>query len=54
VYPELEKYKIPERVFRYDGADHGFFCDRPSSYNPKTAADAWKQINNCLESKGTA
>ncbi|MBD2356891.1 dienelactone hydrolase family protein [Tolypothrix sp. FACHB-123] len=40
----LEKYKIQHRVFRYDGADHGFFCDRRASYNPKVAADAWEQV----------
>jgi len=41
---ELEKYKIPHRVFRYDGADHGFFCDQRASYNPKAAAEAWVQV----------
>ena len=41
---ELEKYNIPHRVFRYDGADHGFFCDHRASYNPKAAADAWEQV----------
>ncbi|MBD2774590.1 dienelactone hydrolase family protein [Iningainema tapete] len=41
---ELEKYKIPHRVFRYDGAEHGFFCDHRGSYNPKAAADAWEQV----------
>ncbi len=41
---ELEKYKIPHRVFRYDGADHGFFCDHRLSYNPSSAADAWEQV----------
>ncbi|MCC5635743.1 dienelactone hydrolase family protein [Nostoc sp. CHAB 5844] len=41
---ELEKYKIPHRVFRYDGADHGFFCDQRGSYNPKAAADAWEEV----------
>ncbi|MBD2434977.1 MULTISPECIES: dienelactone hydrolase family protein [Fischerella] len=41
---ELEKYKIPHRVFRYDGADHGFFCDQRGSYNPKATADAWEQV----------
>ncbi|BAY63798.1 dienelactone hydrolase [Calothrix brevissima NIES-22] len=40
----LEKYKIAHRVFRYDGADHGFFCDRRASYNPKVAAEAWEQV----------
>ncbi len=41
---ELEKYKISHRVFRYDGADHGFFCNHRASYNPKAAADAWEQV----------
>ncbi len=41
---ELEKYKIEHRVFRYDGADHGFFCDHRLSYNPSSAADAWEQV----------
>jgi carboxymethylenebutenolidase len=41
---ELEKYKIQHRVFRYDGADHGFFCDHRASYNPSLAADAWEQV----------
>lgn len=41
---ELEKYKIEHRVFRYDGADHGFFCDQRLSYNPSSAADAWEQV----------
>ncbi|MBF2004652.1 MAG: dienelactone hydrolase family protein [Chlorogloeopsis fritschii C42_A2020_084] len=41
---ELKKYNISHRVFRYDGADHGFFCDQRASYNPKAAADAWEQV----------
>jgi carboxymethylenebutenolidase len=41
---ELEKYNIPHRVFRYDGADHGFFCNHRASYNPKAAAEAWEQV----------
>ncbi|BCL37279.1 dienelactone hydrolase family protein [Nostoc sp. MS1] len=41
---ELEKYNISHRVFRYDGADHGFFCDHRASYNPQAAADAWEQV----------
>ncbi|NJL09327.1 MAG: dienelactone hydrolase family protein [Calothrix sp. SM1_7_51] len=43
---ELSKYKIPHRVFRYDGADHGFFCDRRASYNPLAAADAWVNVKH--------
>ena len=41
---ELERNHISYRVFRYDGADHGFFCDRRASYNPEAAADAWEQV----------
>jgi carboxymethylenebutenolidase len=41
---ELEKFKISHRVFRYDGADHGFFCNHRASYNPQAAVDAWEQV----------
>ncbi|TAF10193.1 MAG: dienelactone hydrolase family protein [Nostocales cyanobacterium] len=41
---ELKKYNISYRMFRYDGSEHGFFCDRRASYNPKAAADAWEQV----------
>ena len=41
---ELEKYKVPHRVLRYDGSDHGFFCDHRASYNSKAAANAWQQV----------
>ncbi|HCF26781.1 MAG TPA: carboxymethylenebutenolidase [Cyanobacteria bacterium UBA11049] len=41
---ELEKHHIPHRVFRYDGADHGFFCNQRASYNLAAAADAWEQV----------
>ncbi|MBK1986345.1 dienelactone hydrolase family protein [Sphaerospermopsis aphanizomenoides BCCUSP55] len=41
---ELQKHNISHRVFRYDGSDHGFFCDRRASYNPIAAADAWEQV----------
>lgn len=46
----LEKYNIPHRVFRYDGADHGFFCDLRASYNPKAATDAWEQVKQLFGS----
>jgi carboxymethylenebutenolidase len=32
------------RIFRYRDADHGFFCDRRSSYHPAAAADAWEKV----------
>jgi carboxymethylenebutenolidase len=47
---ELEKYQISHRVFRYDGSDHGFFCDHRASYNPKAAADAWEQVKQLFSS----
>ncbi|NMG06249.1 dienelactone hydrolase family protein [Brasilonema sp. UFV-L1] len=46
---ELEKYNIPHRVFRYDGADHGFFCDQRASYNSIAAADAWEQVKQLFK-----
>jgi len=41
---ELQKNHIPHAVFRYAGADHGFFCNHRASYNPEAAADAWKHV----------
>lgn len=41
---ELQKHQIPHRIFRYPGADHGFFCDQRASYHPNSAADAWVQV----------
>ncbi|ACK64517.1 Carboxymethylenebutenolidase [Rippkaea orientalis PCC 8801] len=40
----LTNYNISHRVFRYEGADHGFFCDRRSSYHPEAAQDAWNHL----------
>lgn len=39
----LEKHHS-HRVFRYDGADHGFFCNHRASYNSEAATDAWEQV----------
>lgn len=41
---ELEKHQVQSRVFLYQNANHGFFCDRRASYNDQAAADAWKQV----------
>ncbi|MBF2064804.1 MAG: dienelactone hydrolase family protein [Calothrix sp. C42_A2020_038] len=49
---ELKKYKIPSRVFRYDGADHGFFCDHRKSYNPLAANDAWEKVKQLFAQLG--
>ncbi len=50
---ELEKNQIPHQVFRYDKADHGFFCNQRASYNPEAAADAWKQVKQFFGSELT-
>lgn len=48
---ELQKYQISHRVFRYEGADHGFMCDRRSSYNPDAAKDAWQKVLDLFSQK---
>ena len=40
----FNQYNIDHKIFRYDGAEHGFFCDRRASYNAKAAAAAWEQV----------
>jgi carboxymethylenebutenolidase len=47
----LEQHQIPHRVFRYPGADHGFFCDERASYNSSAATDAWFQVLNLFSQK---
>ncbi|PSB00923.1 dienelactone hydrolase family protein [Merismopedia glauca] len=47
----LEQYRIPHRIFRYPGADHGFFCDRRASYNSAAATDAWSQVVRLFSEK---
>lgn len=40
----LNTHGIPHQIFRYPGADHGFFCDRRGSYNRAAAEDAWQHV----------
>ena len=40
----LTQYQIPHQIFRYQGAEHGFFCDRRGSYQPEAAQDAWQKV----------
>lgn len=42
----LQTHHIPHQIFRYAEADHGFFCDQRSSYNPAAADDAWGQVQD--------
>jgi carboxymethylenebutenolidase len=37
----LKENNISHQIFRYEGADHGFFCDQRASYNEEAAKDAW-------------
>lgn len=43
---ELKKHNISHQVFRYEGATHGFMCDRRQSYDSSTAQDAWREVLN--------
>jgi len=40
----LQQHGISHRIFRYQGVDHGFFCDHRGSYSPEAAADAWAVV----------
>jgi carboxymethylenebutenolidase len=40
----LQAHGIDHQIYRYPGADHGFFCDQRPSYNAAAAAAAWKQV----------
>lgn len=45
---ELQKHRISHQIFRYN-AEHGFFCDRRSSYNATAAAAAWSEVKQLFE-----
>lgn len=40
----LTQHQIPHQIFCYDGAGHGFFCDRRDSYNEQAASAAWQAV----------
>jgi carboxymethylenebutenolidase len=40
----LRQEGIRNDVVTYEGADHGFFCDRRESYHPAAAKDAWERV----------
>ncbi len=46
---ELDKNSVPHQIFRYEGAEHGFFCDQRASYNQKAASDAWQQVKELFQ-----
>jgi carboxymethylenebutenolidase len=45
----LQTAQVPHRIFRYEGASHGFFCDRRESYHPAAAEDAWTHTQHLFE-----
>lgn len=45
----LAQNNISHRVLRYEGADHGFFCDQRASYNESAATDAWNQVKQLFK-----
>jgi len=49
VAAQLAKNSVPHKIFRYDGAEHGFFCDQRASYNQKAASDAWQQVKELFQ-----
>ncbi len=46
----LQQAGIRHRILRYEGADHGFFCDQRDSYNANAAADAWAVVLDLFQS----
>ncbi len=40
----LKTNQVDHQIFRYEGADHGFFCDRRASYNEQAAQAAWQEV----------
>lgn len=47
----LQMANIDHQIFEYEGAGHGFFCDRRGSYNPDAAADAWEKVKMLFAQK---
>lgn len=47
----LEQSNIDHMIFEYEGAGHGFFCDRRGSYNSDAAADAWEKVKQLFAEK---
>ena len=48
---ELQRHNISHRIFRYEGATHGFMCDRRQSYNEAAAKDAWIKVLDLFSQK---
>ena len=44
----LQQHQIKHQIWQYPGADHGFYCDRRSTYNPAAAQAAWQHVQELL------
>ncbi|MGC9503714.1 dienelactone hydrolase family protein [Baaleninema sp.] len=40
----LTEEGVSHQIFRYEGATHGFFCNRRDSYNEEAASQAWEEV----------
>ncbi len=49
----LNNYQVLHRIFRYEGTNHGFFCNQRASYNESAAADAWEQVKQLFKQELT-
>ena len=47
----LVEANVDHQIFEYEGAGHGFFCDRRGSYNSDAAADAWEKVRRLFAEK---
>jgi carboxymethylenebutenolidase len=47
----LAAHNVPHKIFRYEGATHGFFCDQRYSYHPAAAKDAWEHVLELFKEK---
>lgn len=45
----LQQAGVDHRIFRYEGATHGFMCDQRDSYNETVAQAAWQQVQELFD-----
>lgn len=45
----LKQAGVDHKIFRYQGATHGFMCDQRDSYNERVAEDAWQQVKELFD-----
>jgi len=45
----LKANRVEHRIFRYDNAGHGFFCDGRSAYVEAAASNAWELVQELFK-----